>query len=57
VRLTGTFYDEGKSGTALSVGTMLFASALGALIPAQPDSYETARHGFSSSQQPVSRAD
>ncbi len=94
VRLTGTSYDEGKSGTALSVGTMLFASALGGffihgtsaridagtpveaylaeplrftwypepgpkivLIPAQPDSYETARPGFSSLQQPVSRAD
>lgn len=29
VRLTGTAYDEGRSGTALSVGTMLFVSALG----------------------------
>jgi hypothetical protein len=29
VRLTGRAYDEGKSGTALSVGTMLFVSALG----------------------------
>jgi hypothetical protein len=29
VRLTGTAYDEGKSGTALSVGTMLLVSGLG----------------------------
>ena len=29
VRLSGTAYDEGKSQTALSVGTMLFVSALG----------------------------
>jgi len=29
VRLTGRSYDEGKSGTAASVGTMLFLSALG----------------------------
>lgn len=29
VRLTGTAYDEGKSGTALSVGTMVFVSAIG----------------------------
>lgn len=32
VRLAGTSYDEGKSGTALSVGTMLLASPLGFLI-------------------------
>lgn len=29
VRLTGTAYDEGKSGTGLSVGTMLLLSPLG----------------------------
>lgn len=32
VRLSGTVYDEGKSQTALSVGTMLFASALGGFL-------------------------
>ncbi|QZP07727.1 hypothetical protein [Caenibius sp. WL] len=32
VRLTGMASDEGKSGTAASVGTMLFVSGLGFLI-------------------------
>lgn len=32
VRLSGTVYDEGKSHTALSVGTMLFVSALGGFL-------------------------
>ena len=32
VRLSGTVYDEGKSQTALSVGTMLFVSALGGFL-------------------------
>lgn len=32
VRLSGTTYDEGKSQTALSVGTMLFVSALGGFL-------------------------
>lgn len=32
VRLTGTAYDEGKSGTAASVATMALASGLGFLI-------------------------
>lgn len=32
VRLTGNSYDEGKSGTLVSVGTMLFVSTLGFFI-------------------------
>lgn len=32
VRLSGTVYDEGKDQTALSVGTMLFVSALGGFL-------------------------
>ncbi|MEA3389605.1 hypothetical protein [Sphingobium sp. CCH11-B1] len=31
-RLTGSGYDEGKSGTAASIGTMLFLTSLGFLI-------------------------
>jgi hypothetical protein len=32
VRLTGTAYDEGRSGTLLSVGTIAFVSVLGVLV-------------------------
>ncbi len=32
VRLSGAVYDEGKDQTALSVGTMLFVSALGGFL-------------------------
>ncbi|MFY9350352.1 MAG: hypothetical protein WBL20_19190 [Sphingobium sp.] len=32
VRLTGASYDEGKSGTVASIGTMLFVTSLGFLI-------------------------
>lgn len=32
VRLSGNIYDEGKSHSALSVGTMLFVSALGGFL-------------------------
>lgn len=32
VRLSGNIYDEGKSHAALSVGTMLFVSALGGFL-------------------------
>lgn len=32
VRLTGSSYDEGRSGTALSVGTIVFISVLGVLV-------------------------
>jgi len=32
VRLTGSSYDEGKSGTALAVGTIVFVSVLGVLV-------------------------
>ena len=32
VRLTGTAYDEGKSGTLLSVGTIAFVTVLGVLV-------------------------
>ncbi|MFD1106180.1 hypothetical protein [Sphingobium olei] len=31
-RLTGSGYDEGKSGTVASIGTMLFVTSLGFLI-------------------------
>jgi hypothetical protein len=32
VRVTGTSYDEGKSGTALSIGTIALVSTLGFLV-------------------------
>ena len=32
VRLAGSSYDEGKSGTALAVGTVVFVSVLGVLV-------------------------